>query len=73
MLASAPFYRCIDTSSTNPLLSKYEIYSPNYIFCSLIAQPVSDLVGNPEDRFSQNAAQISFLIMSTGLYMYIFL
>ena len=35
---------------TIPLLSKA-------IFCSSTSRLVSDLVGNPEDRFSQEAAQ----------------
>ena len=31
---------------------------PLAIFCGCTAQFVSDLVGNPEDRFSHNEAQI---------------
>ena len=46
------------TDSTTPLLPKYEILKPLAIFCRRTARFVSDLVGNPEDRFSQNEAQI---------------
>ena len=47
------------TDSTIPLLPKSEISSPKP--SSVIAQPglVSDLVGNPEDWFSDVAAHIS--------------
>ena len=45
-------FRYID--STIPLHSK-----PLAIFCGCTARFVSDLVGNPEDRFSHNKAQIS--------------
>ena len=31
---------------------------PSAIFCGCTARFVSDLVGNPEDRFSHNEAQI---------------
>ena len=41
------------TDSTIPLLP-----TSLAIFCSCTAWFVSDLVGNPEDRFSQNEAQI---------------
>ena len=49
-------FRYID--STIPLLSKSEIFKPLAIFCGCTARFVSDLVGNPEDRFSQNEAHI---------------
>ena len=42
------------TDSTIPLLSKLLV-----IFCSCTARFMSDLVENPEDRFSQNEAQIT--------------
>ena len=41
------------TDSTIPLLSTSEISS-----CGCTAQFVSDMVGNPEGRFSHNEAQI---------------
>ena len=41
------------TDSTIPLLSK-----PLAIFCGCTARFVSDLVGNPEDRFSHNDAHL---------------
>ena len=45
------------TDSTVPLLSKSEISS---LFCGgCTARFLSDLVGNPEDRFSHNEAQIT--------------
>ena len=34
------------------------IVKPLAIFCGCTARFVSDLVGNPEDRFSHNEAQI---------------
>ena len=42
------------TDSTIPLLSTPEISKPLAIFCSCTARFVSDLVGNPKDRFSHN-------------------
>ena len=44
-------FRSIDCTCTIPLLSKYEISSLSPWF-------VWDLVGNPEDRFSHNEAQV---------------
>ena len=44
--------------STIPLLSKSKISSV-YIFCGCTARFVSDLVGYPEDRFSQNEAHMN--------------
>ena len=41
------------TDSTIPLLPKSEIKALA-IFCGCTARFVSDLVGNPEDRFSHN-------------------
>ena len=44
--------------STISLLPKSKIFKPLAIFCGCTAWFVSDLVGNPEDRFSHNEAQI---------------
>ena len=44
--------------STIPLLPKYEIFKPLAIFSDRTAGFVSDLVGNPEDRFSHNKAHM---------------
>ena len=44
---------------TIPLLSEIRNFKPLAIFCGCTAWLVSDLVGNPEDRFSQNEAHIS--------------
>ena len=44
------------TDSAIPLLPKYEIFNPLAILCGCTAWFVSDLVGNPEDRFSHNEA-----------------
>ena len=49
-------FRNID--STIPLLPKYEISKSLTIFCGCEARFVSDLVGNPEDRFSHNMAHM---------------
>ena len=46
------------TDSTIPLLHKSEIFESIAIFCGCAAWFVSDLVGNTEDRFSHNEAQI---------------
>ena len=46
------------TDTTIPLLSKIQNFKPLAIFCDCTAGFVSDLVGNPEDRFSQKEAQI---------------
>ena len=43
--------------STIPLLPKSKI-SSLAMFCGCTARFVSDLVGNPEDRFSHNEAQL---------------
>ena len=51
-------FRYID--STIPLLPKYKI-SSLYIFCGCTVRFVWDLVGNPEDRFSQNEAHMSLV------------
>ena len=47
-------FRNID--SAIPLLSLIRNFKPLAIFCGCTAWFVSDLVGNPEDRFSQNEA-----------------
>ena len=44
------------TDSTTPLLPKSEISSLYASSVTVTARFVSDLVGNPEDRFSQNEA-----------------
>ena len=51
-------FRYID--STIPLLPKSQNFKPLANFCDYTAQFVSDLVGNPEDRFSQNEAHILY-------------
>ena len=48
------------TDSTIPLLSKSENFKPLTIFCGCTARFVWDLVENPEDRFSQNEAHITY-------------
>ena len=49
-------FRYLD--STTPLLSKIRNFKSLAIFCDFPARFVSDLVGNPEDRFSDVAAQM---------------
>ena len=49
-------FRYLD--STIPLLSKSKNFKPLAIFRGCKAWFVSDLVGNPEDRFSQNEAHL---------------
>ena len=56
------------TDSTIPLLPKSKISSPLAIFCNCTARFVSDLVGNPEDRFSHNEAHICYLTGSWYVY-----
>ena len=46
------------TDSTIPLFLKSN-FKPLSIFCGCTARFVSDLVGNPEDRFSHNKAHIN--------------
>ena len=46
-------------ASTIPLLPKSEIFIPLAIFFDCTARFVSDLVGNPEDRFSHNEAHMT--------------
>ena len=47
------------TDSTVPLLSKSENFKLLAKFCGCTARFVWDLVGNPEDRFSQNEAHLN--------------
>ena len=47
------------TDTTIPLLFKSENFKLLAIFCGCTARFVSDLVGNPEDRFSHNEAHIN--------------
>ena len=49
-------FRYIDT--TMPLPSKPEISKLLAILCGCTTRFVSDLVGNPEDRFSHNEAHL---------------
>ena len=52
------------TDSTIPLLTKSEISSLYLtIFGDCTARFVSDLVGNPEDRFSQNEARMALSVL----------
>ena len=44
------------TDSTIPLLVKIQNFKPLAIFSECTVQFVSDLVGNPGDRFSHNEA-----------------
>ena len=53
-------FRYLD--STIPLLPKIRNSKPLAIFSGCTARFVSDLVGNPKDRFSQNEAHISIII-----------
>ena len=46
------------TDSKSPLLPIYENFKPLAILCGYTAWFMSDLVGNPEDRFSHNKAHI---------------
>ena len=56
-------FRYID--STIPLLPKSKNSKPLAIFCGCTARFVLDLVGNPEDRFSHNEAQIKCVFDET--------
>ena len=58
-------FRYIDR--TIPLLSKSKNFEPLAIFCGFAAPFVSDLVKNPEDRFSRNEAHIAFIDVSVLL------
>ena len=60
----------------NPSTSYIQNFKPLAIFYFCTARFVSELVGNPEDRFSHNEAQISVVISHEQLrdnteYMYI--
>ena len=46
-----------------PSTFKIQIFKALIFFCDCTAQFVSDLVGNPEDRFSQDEAQIDMFII----------
>ena len=55
------------TDSTIPLVSKFEIFKPLAIFCGCTARFVSDLIGNPEDRFTHDAAHIRCMCSILGM------
>ena len=48
--------------STIPLLPSLQNFKPLAILCGCTAQFMSDLVGNPEDRFSHNEAHIMWFL-----------
>ena len=55
------FVFAIQIVQLTSLVKKYYLnrnVKPLAIFCGCIAQLVSDLVGNPEDRFSHNEAHM---------------
>ena len=54
------------TNSTIPLLSKSQNFKALAISCDCAARFVSDLVRNPEDRFSHNEAHILYYSNSNG-------
>ena len=56
------------TDSTIPLLR-----NPLAIFCGCTARFVTDLVGNPEDRFSHNEAHIETMGFTGVCIIYLFL
>ena len=60
-------FRYID--STIPLLPKSEIFKSLAIFYNCSARFVSDLVENPEDRFSHNEAHFPFLGSRVGFWL----
>ena len=51
-----------NTESTIPLLPKSKISC-----CACTARFMSDLVGNPEDRFSQNEAHFTLTVSPTAV------
>ena len=46
------------TDCTIPLLFKFRNFKPLAVLCGCTARFMSDLVGNPEDRFSHNEADL---------------
>ena len=59
-------------NGTDKLISAFVFtYSPNFkplaFFCGCTARTVSDLVENPEDRFSGHEARISCFYMTLAL------
>ena len=52
------------TDSTIPLLSEFKNFKPLAIYSDCTARFVSDLVGNPEDRFSHNEVHILLVLVS---------
>ena len=55
-------------NSTMALLSKSEI-SSLAIFCACTALFVSDLVGNPVDRFSRDTARLSAAVITLNAWL----
>ena len=57
---------CFRYIEYNPSTSCIRNFKPLVILCGCTARFVSDLVGNPEDRFSHNEAQLfwrSYLLL----------
>ena len=50
---------------TNPLLSRYQIYNNLACFCDSTGWFVSELVRNPEDKFSHETVQINLPMIDT--------
>ena len=64
------------TRIVHPSSSYIQNFKPLAILCGCTAQFVSDLVGNPEDQFSHNEAQIkakkAILVLTLGYAYEIF-
>ena len=58
-LISTFVFRYIDSTHYNPSTSQIRNFKPLTIFSGRATRFVSDLVGNPDDRFSHDAAQIN--------------
>ena len=54
--------------STISLLSESKNFKPLTIFCDCTVRFVSDLVGNPKDRFSHNEGHISPLFTANSIW-----
>ena len=59
-------FRYIDSTKYNPSTSYIRNFKPLAMLCGCTAWFVSDLVGNPEDRFSHNEARKMLISLHIG-------
>ena len=64
-----PDFSICENKDADQLRSNSENFKPLAIFCGCTARFVSDLVGNPENRFSHDEAHIETYTTLTSISM----